>query len=527
MKALSLKSNLAAFLLSLALVPLAAEPLAAQSYYVPQGGQYPYTPQPAYAQPQYQQPSYPQQYAQPQEQYPQPQEQYVDQPQGYAPQVAQQQAMSPDQLEQLVAPIALYPDGLVAQILAGATYPAQIAAADQWIHQIGAASPDQVAAAASAQTMWDPSIKALTAYPQVLDMLAGNLQWATELGNAYYNQPQDVLQTVQVLRMRAQQSGALVSTPQEEVVQNPGYIALQPVNPDVVYVPTYNPWTVYGAPIQPYPGFSFCGVLSSLANAFLGGGFGSGYGGGYGSSPISYLLSFALGAFNHTPFGLLSWGLDWLVNALTFHHSDYYTQSASVRDWGLPHGGPRAYGWHGGGYGYGHGGFGAGFRGGYNHQAISIHAGPRNTLQPRFGNPNRERPQFGFSRGGNQQWANNRGYGGVEPARQMYQQGFRSYSTMPRTDWQRSEPRTNGWANSYGRQGSVAWGGSPQNFHQPRMGGNSFFGGSCGYSYKAPKFKEPKYSYKAPKMPKYHASHESHFGGGGHSHGGGGGHHHR
>src|ERR1700738_452591 len=121
---------------------------------------------------------------------------------------------------------------------------------------MGNAPPEQIAAGASEQGGWDPSVKALTAFPQVLGILAGNLQWTTGLGNAYYNQPQDVLQTVQVLRGRAEQAGNLQSTPQEQVVDNPGYISVAPANPEVVYVPEYNPWVVYGAPVAPYPYFT-------------------------------------------------------------------------------------------------------------------------------------------------------------------------------------------------------------------------------------------------------------------------------
>ena len=196
----------------------------------------------------------------------------------------------------------------------------------------------------TAQTGWDPSVKALTAYPQVLSMMDQNLQWTTALGNAYYNQPQDLLQTVQVLRERAQQAGNLQSTPQEQVMQSPGYIALAPANPDVVYVPTYNPWAVYGAPIAPYPNYSPLGALGSV----LG-------------TAVQYGLGFGVSAFMHTPFGL-DWGLDWLANAILFNHSNYYSHSVSMRDWGLPHGGPRAFGrggdWarngsrYGGGYGF-------------------------------------------------------------------------------------------------------------------------------------------------------------------------------
>ena len=186
---------------------------------------------------------------------------------------------------------------------------------------MGNAPPEQIAAAANAQTSWDPSVKALTAFPQVLAWLAQNLQWTTGLGNAYYNQPQDVLQTVQVMRQRAEQAGNLQSTPQEEVTQDQGAIDIEPTNPQVVYVPTYNPWAVYGAPVAPYPGFSFLGAIGSF----------------FGASPVQFGLNFAMDAFLHTPWGFLGWGLDWLAHTVLFNHSGYYTHSASVRDWGFPH----------------------------------------------------------------------------------------------------------------------------------------------------------------------------------------------
>src|ERR1039457_6943683 len=173
--------------------------------------------------------------------------------------------------EQLVAPIALYPDTLVAQVLAASTYPAQVVDADHWRQVQGYASPEQIAAGADAQT-WDPSVKALTAFPQVLAQMDRNLQWTTDLGNAYYNQPQDVLEAVQVMRQRAQAAGNLQSTPQEAVSYDQGNIELAPVNPQLVYVPAYNPWAVYGDPVSPYPGFSLLGALGSF----------------FGSSPVSF-----------------------------------------------------------------------------------------------------------------------------------------------------------------------------------------------------------------------------------------------
>src|SRR5208283_4044761 len=161
-----------------------------------------------------------------------------------------------------------------------------------------------------------PSVKALTAFPDVLDMLSHNLEWTTALGNAYYNQPQDVMQTVQVLRQRAEQAGNLQSTPQEDVSNNQGYIDIAPPNPEQVYVPTYDPWDVYGQPISPYPGFSLIGALGNF----------------FGSSPVSYGLGIAMTAFTNTPWGWLAWGLSWLAQAVLFHNSNYYSQSTTVPD---------------------------------------------------------------------------------------------------------------------------------------------------------------------------------------------------
>ena len=333
-----------------------------QNGYAPPDQQPEYQPQyaPPVRQNGYTQPQYQPQYAPPQDQQPQfapqysePQQPYADQgPNGAQGPYAQPdesqaptaQALSAEDLEQLLAPIALYPDSLLAQILAASTYPAQVAVADQWVQQMraqGYGSADQIAAGANAQTNWDPSIKALTAFPDVLDMMNHDLEWTANLGNAYYNQPQDVMQTVQVLRDRAEQAGNLQSTPQEQVNNDQGYVELEPTNPEVVYVPTYNPWDVYGEPIAPYPGFAFFGALGDF----------------FGDAPIQYGLSFALGAFDRMPFGWLAWGCDWMGHGLMFNHSGYYSHSNQVADWGLPRGGPRAY--------YGRGGSG-GMRDGQN-----------------------------------------------------------------------------------------------------------------------------------------------------------------
>jgi len=271
------------------------------------------------------------------------QQTYNDPTQGFAAPYQPAQALSPDHLEQMVAPIALYPDNLVSMVLAASTYPAQVAAADQWLHMQGGAPPEQIAAGANAQGSWDPSVKALTAFPQVLDQLAQNLQWTTDLGNAYYNQPQDVMQTVQVMRARAQEAGNLQTTPQQEVIQDQGNIEIAPPTPQVVYVPQYNPWAVYGQPVDPYPGFNVLGAIGSfIGNAFLQ--FGPGI---------------AMNAFAATPFGWLGWGLDWLAHAILFGNNVWSTHSGSVHDWGFAHGGGRYWGAHGELAGYrNHGGFG-------------------------------------------------------------------------------------------------------------------------------------------------------------------------
>jgi len=253
------------------------------------------------------------------------------------PAYGQAQALSADQLQQLVSPIALYPDQLIALILAASTYPAQVADADRWRQAQSYASPDQIAAGANLQN-WDPSVKALMAFPQVLSEEDANLAWTTALGNAYYNQPQDVLQAVQIMRQRAQAAGSLQSTPQQLVSYNQGYIQVAPANPQVVYVPAYNPWRVYGQPISPYPGFSLFGALGSFLN----------------SSTLRFGLGMAMSAFSHTPWGWLGWGLNWLTQNVLFNQSNYSSNSTSVADWGLPHGGPRyfhsGYGQPGRGY---------------------------------------------------------------------------------------------------------------------------------------------------------------------------------
>jgi hypothetical protein len=134
------------------------------------------------------------------------------------------------------------------------------------------------------------------------------------------------------MRQRAQDAGTLRTTPQEVVRYDGGNIELAPVDPQVVYVPTYNPWAVYGAPVTPYPGFSLLGAIGD----FLG------------SGALRYGLGIAMSAFTHTPWGWLAWGLDWLAHSLMFHQTDWYSHSTTVAHWGFPHHGFYAYAGHAG-----------------------------------------------------------------------------------------------------------------------------------------------------------------------------------
>jgi hypothetical protein len=166
--------------------------------------------------------------------------------------------LSTQELDSLVAPIALYPDALVAQILSAATYPDQVAAAEYWMQQNKNLTGSALGQAVNQQS-WDPSVKALTQFPPVLSNMAQNISWTSQLGDAYHNQSQEVMAAVQTLRKQAQAAGNLKSTPQQTVTTqtqgNTQVIVIQPANPQIVYVPQYNPTVVYGTPYTT-PGYS-------------------------------------------------------------------------------------------------------------------------------------------------------------------------------------------------------------------------------------------------------------------------------
>ena len=163
-------------------------------------------------------------------------------------------AYTQQQLDQMVAPIALYPDPLVAQILMAATYPLEVVQADRWAKdpQNAALKGDQLAAVLQQQP-WDPSVKSLVPFPQVLQTMDKNLQWTEQLGDAFLAQQPAVMNSVQQLRQQAQAAGTLQSTPQQTVSQQGPAIVIEPASPQTVYVPYYNPAVVYGT--WPYPGY--------------------------------------------------------------------------------------------------------------------------------------------------------------------------------------------------------------------------------------------------------------------------------
>ncbi len=222
-----------------------------------------------------------------------------------APPYAQQ---TPEQLQRLAAPIALYPDSLVAQVLAASTFPDEVVEADRWVQAHPDLKGDALGQAVDQQP-WDPSVKALTAFPSVLGNMDKNLSWTSSLGDAYYNQQQDVMDAVQVMRRKAQDSGNLKSTPQQTVTAQGSDIDIQPADPDVVYVPAYDPWLVYGYPVVAWPGwYPYPGIWFGGPYLNFGVGFGIGWFGGFG-------------------WGWGHWGFDWHNHAVLFNHGRYFSRS--------------------------------------------------------------------------------------------------------------------------------------------------------------------------------------------------------
>jgi hypothetical protein len=237
-----------------------------------------------------------------------------------------------DQLYQMVAPIALFPDKLVAQVLAGSTYPDQITAAQNLLTQNPNLKGDLLQAAVEPQS-WDASVKGLTQFPAVLSQMAQNIPWTTALGEAYVNDPTDVLNAIQVMRQRASAQGNLRSSAQQQVSTQPaqqvvqsedasGYAAdgsappvysgpdvvppptqiiqIEPAQPDAVYVPSYDPQTVYGGEVPYYPSYQYQQPSYSTGEVVAVG-------------AVAFGAAIVVGALldNHHGGGWHSWGMNW------------------------------------------------------------------------------------------------------------------------------------------------------------------------------------------------------------------------
>jgi hypothetical protein len=268
------------------------KPSAAVSPQVDQG------PPPEQTAPQYNAPQYnapdqsaPQDVAPPP---PQDQDTHQDQapppPPPTGPDQRQYTALPPQQLDKLVAPIALYPDALVAQILAASAYPTQIVEADRMARENPGLKGRDLAEEVDRQD-WDPSVKSLVEFPTVLANLDRDLSWTSELGEAYRNQPDDVMQAIQSMRHKAYNAGNLRSTPQERVYEQGPNVDIQPADPNVVYVPAYNPAYVYGYPVGLWPGF------------YPWWGFGGPY--------LSFGVGFPISPFFGFGWGWRGWGIGW------------------------------------------------------------------------------------------------------------------------------------------------------------------------------------------------------------------------
>ena len=220
-----------------------------------------------------------------------------------------------DQLDSLVAPIALYPDPLISQVLVASTYPLEIIQLQQWLEK-NTNLKDQALVNEVSKQPWDPSIQAMAALPEVVKRLADDVQWTTDLGNAFLAQQSDVMDAIQRMRQKAQGTGALKSNEQvrveTRVVESKTVIVIEQASPEVVYVPSYDPVYVYGAPVYPYPAIYYPpyptgAVVAATAISFgVGVAIGAAWGGGWG------------------------WGCGWGNNDIDINVNNNFNRSANI-----------------------------------------------------------------------------------------------------------------------------------------------------------------------------------------------------
>jgi hypothetical protein len=345
--------------------------------------------------------------------------------------------LAPQQLDALVAPIALYPDPLLSQVLAASTYPLELVEVQQWLPQHPDLRGSQLVDAAK-QMNWDASVQAMVAFPDVLRVLTQNVRWTTDLGNAFLSQQAGVMDAIQRMRAQAQQNGRLASTPQQSVTTETGpsqnAIAIQPADPREIYVPAYNPNYVWGpAPVGEYPPLSYPSVDS-----------------GYGFGAAISIASFFAGMLNWSGWG---WGLSWLthglfLNGLFFNHS----------------------GLAGAGAGYG-GGYGGGYGASYGSVTAWAH-NPAHRLGVPYSNVAVASSLAGAYRG-----SRVAGYGGNRVPVTPYRGGWQGFDDRSPTPSGQSAARgmapSNGW-RSFGSRGDS------ENGYQGGYRGESL-GGSSPY----------------------------------------------
>jgi hypothetical protein len=348
--------------------------------------------------------------------------------------------LSTSDLDALVAPIALYPDALVAQVLTASTFPDQVAVAEYWMQENKSLTGSALMKAVDQQT-WDPSVKALTEFPSVLENMSKNLTWTSSLGEAYHNQQAEVMSAIQTLRAQAKAKGALNSNSQIKVVQqSPQVIVIQPTNPQIVYVPEYNPAVIYGTPYVT-PGYTAGDVAAA---GIIG--FGAGIAVG------------AMMSGGCCGWGYSSWNCGWHGTAVVYHGGAYYGNSA----------------WHGGYYNGGyHGGYG--YDNAYNrtdaanHYNNVSHSG--NTYNKNTVNVNRQNSQnFDANhQSASNSWAQHSGDSGKSDAFSGMSGHSGGFGSSGGGGWSSRADSSRGW----GSMRSSGFGGG-------RFGGGGFGGGGFG-----------------------------------------------
>jgi hypothetical protein len=346
--------------------------------------------------------------------------------------------MSEQGLDSLVSPIALYPDALVAQILSASTFPDQVAVANNWLQQNQSLTGSALMQAVNQQS-WDPSVKALTQFPSVLNNMAQNLAWTSQLGEAYHNQQSEVMSAIQTLRHQAQATGNLKSTSEQTVTtQSQGsqqVIVIQPANPQIVYVPQYNPTVVYGTPYTA-PGYS-TGALVATGLLSFGAGIAVG----------------AMMSGGCCGWGYSSWNCNWYHGGAYYGGHPYYGNAA----W---HGGYNNYGYHPYNGGYNASGYHPNYNTGNQHYGNNSYN--RNTnVSGNTVNVNRGDP--GASNSWNKAgWSNSdaaRGWGSQDTG--SHSAAFSGYgdhsgSSFGGGGWGDRSASSRGWAS---RGGGGGWGG--------------------------------------------------------------------